>query len=186
MFRDRYKKIFIISGFIIFILLFFFLWSGNICRKMIKSGDLSLADNNIATTAAGRILSKEENIESGYDTKNLYWNGKKIVLDVADSDAKRELGLSGREKLLDNTGMIFIFDQIGRYGFWMKDMKFALDILWLDNNMKILEIRENILPDTYPQVFMPTESSRIVLELPAGYCAKNKIKVGDSFSITLK
>ncbi len=188
MFRDRYKKFFWVSGIILAILLFFFLWSGNICRQMIKKGELSSnIPQSVATTASAEIFSTQKakiGPEISYKQQNLYWQGEKITFDVSDTDAKKELGLSGRTSLLPGTGMIFLFDKKDRYGFWMKDMNFSIDIVWVDDNFTVLDIKENVSPETYPQVFMPSESSKIVLELPAGFCAKKKITTGSVFKIS--
>jgi uncharacterized membrane protein (UPF0127 family) len=113
-------------------------------------------------------------------------DGKQILVDISDNTCKRDLGLSGRTSMNGDTGMIFIFDKMGRYGFWMKDMKFALDIIWIDNNFKIIGIEKDLSPSTYPESFGGKYIAKYVLEIPAGYTEKNNIKVGDQIVFTEK
>ncbi len=102
-------------------------------------------------------------------------NNASIEVEVVDTPKAREKGLSGREKLQDNTGMLFIFDTPGDYGFWMKDMNFAIDMVWIDENYQIVDINKEVSPDTFPQVFYPDKEIRYVLELPVGAVDKYQI-----------
>ena len=65
-----------------------------------------------------------------------------LSVEVADTQASRELGLSGREKMGDDEGILFVFDTPGRYGFWMKDMQFPLDIIWINQNGVVVNMKE--------------------------------------------
>lgn len=110
-------------------------------------------------------------------------NGKKLSLEVADTSALREHGLSNREKLSTGSGMLFIFDEMGAYGFWMKDMKFSLDIMWLDADKKIVHVEKNVSPDTYPTIFTPSSPAQYVLEVPAGFVDNSNVSLGDFLDI---
>ncbi len=108
-----------------------------------------------------------------------------VLLKVEISDEVNEWrqGLSGREKLSEvDPAMLFIFPSSAPREFWMKDMKFALDFLWINQN-KIVEIDENIPPPSSsapePARVRPLESVDMVLEVPAGWVAQNQVKVGD-------
>ena len=103
---------------------------------------------------------------------------KSFTVEVADTPDKRQQGLSGRSVLADGTGMLFIFDTPGQYGFWMKDMNFAIDIIWIDENYRIIDIDENLLPETYPKVFYPDQPIKFVLEVPAGTVDSYHIATG--------
>jgi uncharacterized membrane protein (UPF0127 family) len=99
-------------------------------------------------------------------------NGKTIVAEVAQTQGSREQGLSGRDGLSDGEGMLFIFDTPGRYAFWMKDMTFAIDIIWIAEDGTIVYSEKNVLPSTYfdhtpPQAFMNSASAKYVLEIKA-------------------
>jgi uncharacterized protein len=101
-----------------------------------------------------------------------------IQVEVVNTLETRARGLSGRKSLPDNTGMLFVFDQSGEYGFWMKKMNFAIDIVWIDENYLVVDIEESISPDTFPQVFYPTREIKYVLELPTGAVDKYQIATG--------
>ena len=93
--------------------------------------------------------------------------GIEIPISIADSEEERQNGLSNTANLEQGTGKFFIFDTPGMYGFWMKDMNYAIDIIWLDATMKIIDVAENVLPETYPKVFFPSSSALYVLEVNA-------------------
>jgi len=103
----------------------------------------------------------------------------KVLVDVADTPALREQGLSGRKSLEKGEGMLFVFDTPGIYSFWMKDMNFPIDIIWINQNKKIVYIKENVTPGSFPQAFASTENAQYVLEVPAGFSARNNVQVGD-------
>src|SRR3990167_8151062 len=76
-------------------------------------------------------------------------------VEVADTETLREQGLGGRRSLPAGRGMLFIFDQPGSWGIWMKDMRFSLDIMWAREDGTIITVVPNVTPDTYPLVLRP-------------------------------
>jgi uncharacterized protein len=104
-------------------------------------------------------------------------------LKVADTDAARIKGLSDRASLPQNQGMLFDFKTLGDWRIWMIDMHFNLDILWLNDSGKIVYIKQNARPDSYPEVFHANTPSRYVIELPAGTTGNLGIKVNDSIDL---
>ncbi len=116
-------------------------------------------------------------------------NNTTFTLDVADTIKKREQGLSGRKSLGEKQGMLFVFDAPTIPSFWMRDMKFPLDILFLNSN-KIITIYENVQildKKTTPQgvFYQPTSPSDKVIELNAGSVKKYNIKVGQDVTLSL-
>lgn len=105
--------------------------------------------------------------------------GKTIKVAVVDTPELRAKGLGGRAGLAPDEGMLFIFDSDAKYRFWMKDMRFPIDILWLSISGEVVDIKENVLPSAYPAIFAPNSPARYVLELPAGFVKENKVSVGD-------
>ncbi len=87
-------------------------------------------------------------------------------------------GLSDTSGLGDSEGMLFVFGTPGRWGMWMKDMHYSLDMVWMDGNKKIVYITQNVTPDTYPKVFLPDLDALYVLELPSGFVAANGVTIG--------
>lgn len=113
--------------------------------------------------------------------------GQKISVELADTGAKRAQGLSGRDPLPAGTGMLFIFDQPGVYPFWMNQMKFALDIIWIDKG-KIVDIWANAPPPLAGQAiprYSPKAEALYVLEVNAEFVAEESLKIGDIVTIDL-
>lgn len=122
--------------------------------------------------------TREQALASG-DSRALTLDGNTILVAIADTYKERERGLGGRTSLAPNSGMLFIFPKEGKYAFWMKGMHFSIDIVWLANDGSIIDIKENISPDTFPASFAPPSPARYVLELPAGYVKAHGIQIGD-------
>lgn len=109
-------------------------------------------------------------------------NSHTFKLRVADSQKDREIGLSETESLAENQGMIFIFDKPDYYSFWMKNMKFPIDIIFI-NKDNIVMIQNNVQPPTTPTespiIYSPTKPSDKVLEIQAGLSKKYNFKKGN-------
>jgi uncharacterized membrane protein (UPF0127 family) len=103
-----------------------------------------------------------------HEEGRLHGASTSIVIEYAKTEAKRELGLSFRDTLPDHAGMLFLFDMPARYAFWMPDMRFAIDIVWIDPNGVIIDLSEAVSPDSYPRTFSPTSPALYVLEVPSG------------------
>ena len=74
--------------------------------------------------------------------------------------------------------MLFVFDKSGFYPFWMKEMNFSIDIVWIGDNWEIIGVAENLNPDSYPQTFSPSQPVWLVLEVNAGWVKRHNIKTG--------
>jgi uncharacterized membrane protein (UPF0127 family) len=110
-------------------------------------------------------------------------DGQTIRVSIADTEASRELGLGGRTGLAPDEGMLFIFPQDGVYAFWMKDMKFSIDMIWISSSGTVTYMAQNVSPDTFPKDFGPGTPARYVLELPAGWANAHGVRVGDSVAL---
>ena len=110
---------------------------------------------------------------------------KTISLMIADTEVLQEQGLSGRTFLPENSAMIFIFNTPDRYAFWMKDMKFPIDIIWLDENFAIVDVKRNATPETFPKEFTPQKKSLYVIEANTGFFDHNELHIGDIVKINL-
>lgn len=114
-------------------------------------------------------------------------SGKKVTINVerADTPEKRALGLSYRTSLGDYSGMLFLFDEISISPFTMKDMKIPLDIIFIDSNGLIVDIKRNqeqCVTQTCPAI-LSNVMYKNVLEVNAGFCTTNGIEVGDTITI---
>ncbi len=106
--------------------------------------------------------------------------GEEIPVEVADTLKKRRLGLGKRTSLKKGWGMLFIFGKRKPYRFWMKDMQFPLDIIWLDNH-RIVHIIHNAKPVNSrdePEIITSPVPVNFVLEIAAGRAAKLRLKTG--------
>jgi uncharacterized protein len=112
--------------------------------------------------------------------------GKVFLVHIADTDIARESGLSGWSQLSDDQGMFFVFEKTDDYGFWMKDMNFPIDIIWIDQNFKINHIENEVSPATFPKAFYGGPTSLYVLEVSAGEARKLGVLVGDFIKFNKK
>lgn len=103
------------------------------------------------------------------------------TVEVVSTDASRQKGLSGRDGLASNSGMLFLFGEPGYDCFWMKDMKFDIDMLWFDEFQSLIHVQENASKSTYPSSFCPQTPAKYVLEVPAGTVKQLGLQVGDRF-----
>lgn len=94
-------------------------------------------------------------------------NGNYSVL-LADTPAKRTIGLSGTEKLKNNNVMLFLFENLDYHGMWMKDMLINIDIVFLDENWMVINYFDDVSPSTYPTIYYPTRLAKYVIEMPSG------------------
>lgn len=116
--------------------------------------------------------------------RTLKINQTNILVEIAETPIKKAKGLSNRNFLPENQGMLFIYKKPDNYSFWMKGMKFPLDFVWIRNN-QIVEITRNVRPEDYqpPKVLIPKEKVDMVLEINAGLVEKLKIEVGKKISL---
>lgn len=105
-----------------------------------------------------------------------------IAAEVARTPAAHERGLSGRDTLLPDTGLLFVFGAPGGYYFWMKDMNFPIDIIWIGSDMHIVDLTESALPESYPAKFTSRGPAQYVLEVPAETIKKQNFHIGDTAS----
>ena len=111
-----------------------------------------------------------------------------IKVEIADSQIERSVGLSNRENLSPDHGMLFNFPQPGLHQFWMKDMIFPLDFIWI-NGDRVVGLTPDVLPPSatsgQPLIILPDVPVSQVLEVNAGFIATHGIKVNDNVSLAL-
>lgn len=126
--------------------------------------------------------TSNEKIADFSQIRSVQISGQEVFVDLAITGEQKMQGLSGKTGLGEDEGMLFVFDTVGKYTFWMKDMKFPIDIIWIDGDLadlRVVYIEKNAKPESYPDVFSGTVDSRYVLEVNAGFSEKNNLKVGD-------
>jgi len=145
-----------------------------------KIFDISFTDGKIA-------INKNQDGSSLDTVEILTKDGKKITVnvEVADTPEERILGLSYRTSLGDYSGMLFLFDDVSNTPFTMKDMKIPLDIIFIDSNNVIVDIKreqDQCITDVCPAI-MSNVMYKNVLEVNGGFCSVNGIEIGDSVNI---
>lgn len=156
-------------------------------------------NNSISKSQKNSVLQGD--FASATSTEVIKINGATVKAEVVDTPAAMEKGLGGRNGLNSGEGMWFIFPNEGKWGIWMKDMLFPIDIIWLNDwksqanaewtqtdaekgsRLIVIGIKENAAPESYPEIFYPPENSSYVLEVPSGFAEKEKIKIGTQAEI---
>ena len=131
------------------------------------------------------VINKPQNVLVEVKDKQVTISGNTIDVEVVDNEISRRKGLSGKTSLKENEGMLFMFEEKNiTPSFWMKDMNFAIDIIWIDDG-KVAQISENVqppekgTPESKLKFYTTNQPIDYVLEVNAGYSKKNNIKVGD-------
>lgn len=130
---------------------------------------------SVYTECAFRIASSAVSPETKGDAHRV---DTCVQLEETSSESERVLGLSGRRSMDRNQGMLFDFARPAEYCMWMKDMHFALDMLWLDERQEIVYMIENVTPDTYPKSFCGPKSAQYVVEVNSGIVKAADLHVG--------
>jgi uncharacterized membrane protein (UPF0127 family) len=107
-------------------------------------------------------------------------DGFPVVVEIAASDEMREQGLMYRDSLPADKGMIFLFTTMGEYAFWMKNTLIPLDMIWIDDQKRVVHVGRDIPPcraDPCPS-YPPHAAARAVLELAAGSARAHKVVDG--------
>lgn len=113
--------------------------------------------------------------------------GQTFRVEVADSQAKSELGLGKRDSLPADHGMYFPFPAAQYWVFWMKDMRFPIDIVWIRDG-KVVDVSPDVPVDKLLplKTYSPVEPADAVLELNAGTAARIGLQGGDAVALTAR
>jgi uncharacterized protein len=103
-----------------------------------------------------------------------------IAVEVANTPELRSIGLGGRTQMDDKSGMLFVFDNVVTPEFWMKDMRFPIDIIFFDRNWKVVDIKNNFLPESYPEIYSPKARVKYAVEVVSGFAKQFEIEEGSA------
>ncbi|MCH8987641.1 MAG: DUF192 domain-containing protein [Chloroflexi bacterium] len=112
-------------------------------------------------------------------------NETDIAVELAESPEERIKGLSGRASLDAGTGMLFVFEKAERLRFWMREMEFPLDIVWISAGCRVVDVSENVpVPEPGTTLndlprYSPDAPAKYVLEINGGEAAALGLAVGD-------
>jgi hypothetical protein len=104
-----------------------------------------------------------------------------VAVEIADTPALRQRGLMFREHLAPAEGMVFVFEAVGFYPFWMKNTLIPLDMIWVGPDRKVVSVAHSVPPckaDPCPN-FSPTGDALYVVEVVGGFAKKHQLKAGD-------
>lgn len=108
-------------------------------------------------------------------------NGYEILADIAISTEQKVKGLSIKDNMKEDEGMLFVYDRPSRQVFSMKDMKFSLDIIWLDVRGSVVHIEDGLkpcIPSLTCPTYSPDKEAQYVLETVAGFSKKHQLTIG--------
>jgi uncharacterized membrane protein (UPF0127 family) len=109
---------------------------------------------------------------------------EKIKIELAVTPTEKGQGLSNRDELSDDSGMLFVYDKYLIPSFWMKEMRFPIDIIWIKDNM-VMGYEKQVYPqgaDEQLAIYRPKTFVNYVLEVNAGFIDEHGVKIGDKIS----
>lgn len=115
-------------------------------------------------------------------------SGSVVEAEIAFTPAERATGLMFRETLPMGEGMLFIFEEEDFHSFWMLNMKFSIDIIWLSSEKRIVHIEHNAPPcpaEPCPS-YQPMQKALYVIEVPAGFAKKEDLRMGMKILIQIE
>lgn len=157
---------------------------------------LSLLGVGIFIAAIGILTNRSQNGRFNLtkpsptpERKEISVSGEKLQVEVVEKEQERRRGLSNRESLAEGTGMLFVFDENSRPTFWMKEMNFAIDIIWIDNG-EIVSLNKNVQPEPDKEesdlsLYPAPQEIDYVLEVNSGYSNSLNLQQGDTVDINL-
>lgn len=113
-------------------------------------------------------------------------SGFELSLEIADTPRARARGYMGREDVGEGEGMLLVFGRSDHHGIWMKNCKVPLDILWLDEDLRVVEIarrRPPCVPGDECPTMVPMRRARYVLEAAAGTADRHEIRLGSTIRL---
>ncbi len=110
--------------------------------------------------------------------------GQRVAAELALTPAQQARGLGERDSLGWNQGMLFVYDEASFYAFWMKGMRFDIDIIWIRDD-RVVDIAHRVqhVPGGNGPTVRPRELSETILEVPAGYAQSHGWRIGDRVEI---
>lgn len=114
-----------------------------------------------------------------YEKRHITLSKRGLTAIVADTQRKMTVGLMFRESMKHDECMLFVFPGDGPHPIWMRNMRFPIDILWLDSKCHVVDMVESVKPTSGLDFsgYRSKEPSRYVLELNAGFVKRNRIKI---------
>ena len=141
-------------------------------------GSTAESDNHKNLGGSNTMLNNNRS----YRQVKITVNGVELMADIAATSDQKSKGLGVKDSLKENEAMLFPFSEIGEHTFWMKGMKFPIDIIWLDSKKQVVHIEHSLepcVPNSFCQTYTPKEDSLYVLETVAGFTQKYNVTEGN-------
>lgn len=135
-----------------------------------------------ALAGLAALMQPKEQQAQDVVLRDILMKEQKLSVEIADTIQKQGQGLSGRPSMKENEGMLFVFQESAPRSFWMKDMRFPIDIIWINAEGVIVGIAPEVSPETFPRTFQSPLPVPYVLELSAGWVQSHGVLVGDRIS----
>jgi len=156
---------------------------------LLITGVVLFAYPGIMITPAGKETQPQqtlvqEGVRAGIDSYlqvNITVNDQTLIADISATPEQRTRGLSVKDTLSENEAMLFVFDVEAEHRFWMKDMKFPIDIIWISNDKIVVDIEHNLQPcdlRLFCSTYEPEGDSLYVLETVGGFAGKYRVVKG--------
>lgn len=145
-------------------------------------------DRIFSKTVQSKVVTPQPEVSQEPSLPRLQVGDEVIQVEIADEPEEMQRGLSGRKELVEGTGMLFLFTPAQNVWFWMPDMHFSIDMLFIRSG-KIVHLEPNVpfFPADYPEADLPRydpgQKVDMVLEVPAGWSEKHGIEIGDAVGL---
>ena len=154
---------------------------GNNVSIINTSTDKIVATIPVGGIEAHQIVIKKPYVKITPDEDN-YTSGIPVYVDVANDPEEQSRGLMFRNSMEWNNGMLFVSEDVKYLSFWMKNTYIPLDMIFVDKDLRIVDIKEDVQPclqeDICPS-YPSKQPAKYVLEVNAGFVQQNGIRVGD-------
>jgi uncharacterized membrane protein (UPF0127 family) len=177
------------------LMIFAIVLSLSVCVN-VKPSASSFSFSNVAGEENNRNFLNGINIpKDRYLQARVIVNSFELTTDLAITNDQKAEGLAVKDHLKENEGMLFVSERPSRQSFWMKDMKFPIDIIWLNSNGTVVHIEHTLQPCISVvnpaasirncPIYTPDSDSQYVLETIAGFSQKHNVKIGTNIDFYL-
>jgi len=159
-----------------------------ICNSILTAPAAQGNNNNNNTNPILKAIQEALSTDSKYLKAKVTVKGFELDADIPITSELVAKGLAVKNQLKENEAMLFVFEESAKHSFWMKDMKFPIDIIWLNSNGKVVYIEQNLQPCVLALIctsYSPNTDSQYVLETVAGFTQRHNVSVGTEIDFEL-
>jgi uncharacterized protein len=146
------------------------------------------AQVNISDISLVRAVQEAAQYGINYLKAKVSIDGLQLSTEIPTTRELMATGLAVKNELREDESMLFVFEEPLRHSFWMKDMRFPIDIIWIDSNGRVVHIEQNLQPCPLVLIcpgYAPTMDSQYVLETVAGFAQRHNIGLGADIKVDL-